>query len=407
MKHLTLWQRDYNLLTAASVLGAAGGIAGSYAMGFLVFDETGSTLATGLLASLSVIPRFLLPILIAPWMDRFRRKPFLVLGDLISGILYALAGMYLRHYAFSYVGYLFFSLLLTPIGAMDSLAYHSIFPKVIPKGFEEKGYTISTMLYPVMNVIIMPVAGILLDKIGVANILLIQGSCSILAAMIESGIHVEECVRVSTDRSGLALWWQDFLDGFRFLKGERGLRSIFCYMAATNGAAAGFSPILVAFFRTTPGFSAVLYSFFSVAEFIGRSLGGLFHYRVKIPKRNRFTFAFLVYQIYELMDMVLLWIPYPLMLINRGICGFLGTNSAILRTTAVQSYLPDEYRARTNAIETGLISAAASVLSLLVGALGEVMDYKATVTCVAGACIAVCWMTIWRNRDAIRSIYES
>ena len=36
------------------------------------------------------------------------------------------------------------------------------------------------------------------------------------------------------------------------------------------------------------------------------------------------------------MDMCLLWLPYPLMLVNRAICGFLGSNSAILRSSAVQ-----------------------------------------------------------------------
>ena len=143
MKRATLWTKDYNLLTIASILGAAGGIAGGYAMGFLVFDETGSTFASGLLVALRVIPQFLLPILIAPVMDRIPKKPFLVLGDLIGGILYAFAGLYLKRYPFSYSGYLMFSLLLACIGAMDTLAFDSIFPKLITDGFEEKGYSIS------------------------------------------------------------------------------------------------------------------------------------------------------------------------------------------------------------------------------------------------------------------------
>ena len=40
-----LWTRNFTLLIAASGLGAVGGIAGGFAMSFLVFDETGSTLA--------------------------------------------------------------------------------------------------------------------------------------------------------------------------------------------------------------------------------------------------------------------------------------------------------------------------------------------------------------------------
>ena len=405
MRKKTLWTKNYTLLMGASVLGAAGGIAGSYAVSFLVFDETGSTLAAGVLLALRVFPQFLLPILIAPILDRLPRKPFLVYGDLISGVLYALAGLFLRKYAFSYIGYLLYSLLLSSIGALDSLAYSSIFPKVIPKGYEEKGYTVSGMLYPVMNVVIMPLAAILLDTIGVANILLLQGGCSILAAVAENGIEITETVRIDEEKSGIFLWWQDFLDGFHYIKGERGLRSIFSYMAVTNGAAMGFGPILIAFFRTTPGFSAFMYSIFSVAEFAGRTLGGLLHYHIQIPKKKRYGFAFLVYNAYELMDMILLWLPYPLMLVNRAVCGFLGINSATMRVTAVQSYLPEEYRARVNAFEDGVISAAGSLLALGVGTLGEILDYRMTVTTTAGLCILVCWFTIWRNRNAVQAVY--
>lgn len=113
MKKTTLWSRSFSLLTFATVLGAAGGIAGGYAMSFLVYDETGSTLAAGLLIALQVFPQLLLPVLIAPWMDRLPRKPFLVIGDLMAGVLYALAGLYLKRYTFTYVGYLAFSLLLS------------------------------------------------------------------------------------------------------------------------------------------------------------------------------------------------------------------------------------------------------------------------------------------------------
>ena len=110
MKKQTLWCRNYSLLMLATTLGSIGGIAGSYALSFLVFDETGSTLATGFLAALQVVPHFLFPIVIAPWMDRMRRKPVLVCGDLIGGILYGLVALYLRKFEFSYGGYLVFSL---------------------------------------------------------------------------------------------------------------------------------------------------------------------------------------------------------------------------------------------------------------------------------------------------------
>ena len=70
------------------------------------------------------------------------------------------------------------------------------------------------------------------------------------------------------------------------------------------------------------------------------------------------------------MDMCLLWLPYPLMLANRALCGFLGSNSAIMRSAAVQRYIPEHLRARINAFDSALMTAACCVFSLLVGLLG-------------------------------------
>ena len=44
-----LWTRDFSLLIAATAMGALGGTASGFALSFLVFDETGSTLASALL----------------------------------------------------------------------------------------------------------------------------------------------------------------------------------------------------------------------------------------------------------------------------------------------------------------------------------------------------------------------
>ena len=108
-----LWTRSFTLVTIATALGAAGGIAGGFALSFLVFDETGSTLAAALSVAIQLIPMVLLPLILAPMMDRLPRKPFLVWGDLLNGVCYAGAGIFLLHNAFSYTAYLAFSLLVS------------------------------------------------------------------------------------------------------------------------------------------------------------------------------------------------------------------------------------------------------------------------------------------------------
>lgn len=403
----TLWTRNYTLLFFASACGCAGGIAGGFALSFLVFDETGSTLASALILAIQVIPGAVIPLVATPWMDRLPRKPFLVAGDAIDGVLYILGGIYLLFCDFSYVGYLLFSLVLTSLQTFDSLAFNSIYPNLIPKGMEQKGYTVSSMLYPVMQVLMMPVAAVLLDTIGVAWILVIQGGLSLSASAIESLIRMEEENRMGGESFSVKLWLADLKEAALYLKEERGLCSIYSYTSTSMGVGTGYSSLLVAFFRTAPGFTTAMYSLFAVAEFGGRTLGGLLHYNIKIPEKKKFSFAFLVYQTYDLMDACLLWLPYPLMLANRALCGFLGINSATMRYAAVQQYIPDELRARINGFESMISTVSVSVFTLLIGAMGEVLDYRWCMTICGAFTMACCWLFVWRNRTHVRKVYET
>lgn len=47
-----LWTKNFTLMTSATALGAIGGIVSSFALSFLVFDETGSTLAAALIVAM-------------------------------------------------------------------------------------------------------------------------------------------------------------------------------------------------------------------------------------------------------------------------------------------------------------------------------------------------------------------
>ena len=407
MNKAKLWTRNLRLVILASALGTIGAIAGGFALAFLVFDETGSTLASALIVAIQLLPYLLLPIFIAPFMDRLPRKAFLVAGDVANAILLVGMGLWLLFFDFSYVGYLAISLLLACLGAVDELAFTSIYPECIPKGAEQKGYAVSSMLYPVLKVAMTPLSALLLDTLGVAWILLIQSGFSLAAAITESFIRLDETQRQQRTPYSLRAWFGDIREAVQFLQEERGLRGIYEYMAVTNGVASGFSPILVAFFRTFPGFTAAMYSVFSVVEFVGRTIGSALQYRIKIPNKKKYGFVFFVYQVYEAMDMCLLWLPYPLMLVNRGICGFLGSNSAILRSAAVQRYIPERLRARINAFDGVMITAGASVFSLLIGFMGEMLDYRWCVTIGGAIAMLACWLLIWSRRKDVRKIYES
>ena len=406
MTTANLWNRNFSLVILASTMGTIGGIAGGFALAFLVFDETGSTLASALILAIQLLPFLFIPIVIAPIMDRLPRKTFLVMGDVANSFLIFGMGLWLLFFDFSYIGYLALSLLLACLGSVDELAFTSIYPELIPKGAEQKGYAVSSMLYPVLTVIMTPFAAVLLDTFGVAWILIAQGGLSLLAAITESFIRLDETERHHSEPYSLKAWGSDIREAVQYLKKERGLLGLYEYMAVSNGVTCAYSPLLIAFFRTFPGFTAAMYAAFSVVEFIGRSIGSALQYRIKIPDKKKFGFVFFVYQTYSAMDMCLLWLPYPLMLVNRGICGFLGSNSAIIRNAAVQRYIPERLRSRVNAFQGVLVTAGCSVFSLMMGFLGEILDYRWCITIGGVITLLSGFVLILVRQKEVRRLYE-
>lgn len=401
----TLWTRNFTIITLGTVISAIGGVAMSFALSFVVFDNTGSTLLMGVFSAVSLLPHTLIPVLAAPYLDNFRRKPVIVGLDYFTGVAFLVMGAYLLSHSFQMEVYLAFSLLINTAGAVYQLAYSSLYPNLIPKGFAQKGYTVSGMLYPTVIMVITPVASVLYTSFGLPVICLGEGVLLILAATVETQIRVEETV-ARGGRFSFRDYLQDFQEGFQYLRREKGLLRVYTYMPLSNGLSSGTSNLVTAYFRSTPGLDMTMYAFFTTVEFIGRTLGGLVHYRVTIPPKKRFSLAYLVYQTYSAMDALLLWTPYPVMLANRALCGFLGINSATLRESSVQSYLPDNMRAKVNAVFNALMSLSSLVFSLGVGALGEVMDYRWAMTLLNLILIAICWLVVWRGREDVKAIYN-
>ena len=401
----TLWTKNFTIITLGTVISAVGGVAMGFALSFVVFDNTGSTMMMALFAAASSLPGIILPVLLSPYLDNFRRKPVIVGLDYLSAVIYLLFGLYLLKHSFSLPLYLLFSLLCGSIGSVYNLAYESLYPNLIPEGFAQKGYTISGMLYPTVTMVMTPVASILYTRLGLGVLCLGEGLLLAAAASVETQIRVEEHTKPG-GKFSFGDYLGDFKEGFRYLKKEKGLLRIYGYMPITQGISQATEPLIRAWFRTAPGLNLTMYALFTTAEFIGRTVGGLIHYKVEIPPEKRFSLAYLVYVTYNIMDTVLLWLGFPLMLVNRGICGFLGINSATLRASSVQNYLPDNMRAKVNAVFNMLYALVPTLLTLAVGALGEVMDYRLCVTLVSAAGLLPCYLIMWRGREDVKKVYN-
>ena len=404
MKDKTLWTRNFTIITLGTLISAIGDAAMTLGLSLVVFDKTQSTWLSGLYTAISILPGLVLPIVLGPVIDRVNRKHIIVGLDALNGLWYLAFLLYIRQNGFVYGAYVLFSFVCSCIGSVYSLAYQCLYPDLIPQGMAQKGYAVSGMIYPLAMTVMTPVAAMVYARWGVEVLFLSEGLLLLTAAAFESGIRYTH----ERKHDALSLRWyaEDMLEGFRYLKREKGVRSIYTYMMVTNATGNANGKMVMAHFQTSSVLTTAMYGLLASAETIGRLVGSAVHYLFRIPKEKRYALTVRVYMLYELCDGAMLFMAYPVMLAMRFLCGFLGSQTAALRSAAVQKYLPADMRARVNGLFSVLISLGMMVAQLVVGALGEVLPYRWVAALFACfSLVMVLWLIVQRRRH-VEPVYN-
>lgn len=406
MERSNVWSKDFTLIIVGTIISTIGGQTISLPMSLLVFDETGSTLLSAFLFISGMIPSVVLPILIAPIVDRFPKKRSIVGLDYLLGIIYLIVAVIIGRTGFNYYLYLGFSFLVGTIGTIYQLTYQAWFPDLIPFGFEQQGYAVSSSIYPSITIIMAPVAAFLYRTYTMSTLFVIIGVMTIIAATFElfiTNIHIKK----DDKKFDFKEYKEDLISGFKYLKKEKGLKNIYTYMAITNGTSHGSILMIQAYFQTVSFLTVTMLAFLRSAETIGRIIGGGIQYKIKVKAKKRYGITKFVYTVYSMLDGILLFMPYPLMIINRFICGFLGMTSATLRETSVQVYLPRHMRAKVNAVFNVLMALSLIVFQLFAGYLGDVLDHRIVVVLMASISLVSIYILIVKPTEENRRVYEA
>ena len=251
-----------------------------------------------------------------------------------------------------------------------------------------------------------PVATFLYEKTSISFLFFLVAGITLLSILIEGQIR-EQRKEKTEPAFTFDRYKQDIIEGFSYLKKEKGIRNIYTYMAFSSGTFEGTNIAIQAYFQTNPLLSVTMLGFLKSAEMVGRLLGGIVQYKVTIPPKKRYGVTKFVYTVYQVADLILLFSPFPLMLINRFLCGGLGNTSATIRETATQSYLPDNIRARVNAVFNSLFSIAGVVFQVIAGILGEFISYRMLIVLMSIIGFTAIWVFIVIPDKVNRTVYEA
>ena len=401
----TLWTKNFSIITIGTIISAIGGVGLNFAISVLIYNKTSSTFLTAIFAAVSMIPNFVLPLFIGPFIDKFPRRKIIYTSDFIMSFMFFVIAYVTRNGFFDYSFYLMVALVISINGVIYNITYESFFPELIPEGQIQKGYAISSLIYPTVNTIMFPIAALIFDRYGVALIFLMEALLLLIAAIFETRIKIEEKAVVKHQNTDLG-YKSMIREGLAYLKSEKGLLSIFVFFFFLQLSGQAMDVLLYPFFENHPDLNVTQYALVISFVTAGRMFGGLLHYVSKIPAEKRFMIAAFVYFSLNFLNGALLFMDYTIMLGIQFIIGILSINSYNIRMSAVQSYVPTEKRGRVNGLFHILVTIGVLIGRLLSGYLGEFFAYPNIVLVMNGVSLIAFMFIILRNRSAIANVYN-
>ncbi|WP_022769260.1 MFS transporter [Butyrivibrio sp. NC2007] len=407
-----LWTRDFTIITVGSVVSMLGNSMAGFALSLMVLDYTGSTMLYAIYLMTYTVPQLIVPIISGAILDRFSRKKMIYTLDFMMGGLYLLLGILLSHGWFNFPLFALFSLTVGSVNSIYMVAYDSFYPLLISEGNYSKAYSIASVL-ETFAIFMVPVATFFYKLFGMGPLLMINAVCFLVAATLETRIRAEEKYIEKQkksiegdDLSKVSRVLVDIKEGFRYLFSEKGLMAIAIYFLFSSMAGGASNVICLPYFKGNFENGEYLFMMVFGMSFVGRALGGAFHYKKKLDAGNKFYIALFVYIMIGIFEGLYLYTPLRVAMILSFFVGVGGVTSYTIRISSTQSYVPDENKGRFNGAFQVLSTSGSLIAELLAGSLTLVMDQRAVLLLFELASVVAAILIIGGNREHVKKIYN-
>lgn len=382
-----LRHRDFRNLWIGQAVSTIGGMIGTVAVPYQMYELTGSTLAVGLLGLAALVPLLVVPLIGGAIADAGDRRTVLLrteTGMSIVTFLF-LANALLPH---PQVWALFvLEALAVSIYGLGRPAMSSLTPRLVPDDEIAAASALTSVYFGLAAMAGPAVGGILIALLGVPWTYGID-----LATYATSFIALWALPRIPPSEEADRPSVRSILDGFRFLKGKQALLGIFAVDANAMifGMPSALFPAL-AVHRYGGGASTLGYLY--AAPYAGAFAGSLVSGWTSHVRRQGLavTIAACAWGAaivgFGLANS--LWPALVLLALAGGADFF----SAVLRDTMLMRATPDHMRGRLSGIEFAQVAGAPNLGNLEAGVVASIFSVRASIVSGGVLCIAGCVVT--------------
>lgn len=185
-----LWNKNFILLLQGGAISMLGDIMYSVAIGYWVYNKTGSNSLMGIMSSISMFVTMFLSPFSGTIVDKLNRKWVLVIGDTIQGILMLIVGVMAFMDKLSVPGVLVAAFLAALGGVFYSPASSTVLIDIIPRDDIVRGQSLFSGVSSTINMIGTAFSGAMVAFLSVPIIIIINGFSNLYSAVSEILISV-------------------------------------------------------------------------------------------------------------------------------------------------------------------------------------------------------------------------
>lgn len=402
-----LWTKNFSIITIGTIISMMGNAVSNFALGLVVFNNTSSTLLYSLFIILNTIPKVIVPMIAGPFVDSHSRKNIIVTIDTIYGFLFLLFSFITYIGFFNYGFYIVLGMILGALDSFYNVAYESLYPEFISKGNFSKAYSISSLIYPIANTVMIPIAGFAYEHVGVTPLFVFNSITFFITQAVERLIDSDEShlkIRDKELSSRQRAYLTDFKEGISYIVNEPGLIAITVYFFISSLTGAATGTLLLPYFTSLNMISE--YSILMSISTFGRIIGGLIHYRFKYPTHQKFNIALFVYIVISFLEGTVLFTTYPVMAIMNFLVGLLAVTSFNIRISGTQNYISSDKRGRFNGMFMMLTMLGAVIGQFASGLLGDIFPIPNVIAGFMIVNVIGALAIMLKNKSHVQKIYN-
>ena len=190
-----LWNKDFILLLQGNAVSTIGDLMYSVAIGYWVYQQTGSSALMGVMSSISMFVTMFLSPFCGTIVDKCNRRWLIVGIDTLQGVLMLTVGMLAYRNALN-VPIVLTAALLAAFGSVFySPAISTLMLDIIPRGDMVRGQSIHSSISTTISLVGTAFSGAMVAFFGVPLIVVINGLSNLYSAVTELFIHVPKTVQ--------------------------------------------------------------------------------------------------------------------------------------------------------------------------------------------------------------------